>query len=226
MKKRTDSYPLYFAAAVKAYEVLASTAIDKLPVDLEKVCKHYNIRVYYFSQATEIIELFELQRFCDANNCFCFCPDGKTNLILVDDNLNKKEQRLMIAHELGHILMDHLTLYNTEISSGMKEYYEMEADMFALTLLAPIPILSAIKTPNKHYTSTICDIPWYVANVVHTLLQNYTYNNAYTQIAKYIIKLLQSFYDFIIQQTEVRTYGEACSYLYSCKFPRTSPRRI
>ena len=212
MKKRIDSsYPLYFAAAAKAYEVLCAVGIDSLPVDLERICKHYNIKVYSCSVATEIIELFELQNFCKTNDSFCFSPDDKTNLILINDKLGEKEQRLLIAHEIGHILMGHLGMFKYGTTSDMEHYYEMEAEAFAVSLLAPFPVLAELNMLNSHIIASLCNLPWYVARSVHSKLNSISYIKEYFRLRAYFRELLDTFGNFILQQTEEKADDKASS---------------
>ena len=106
------------------------------------------------------------QKFAELNNCtvddiiqFCESKDGcvyydiaqDRYLILCNqstcDNNNLGRQRWTCSHEIGHILCKHhnLSAFNNLSTSGLlppinNKDFELEADYFAATLLAPFPL--------------------------------------------------------------------------------------
>lgn len=74
----------------------------------------------------------------------------RNDIIYVDENLDKHEQKLVCAHELGHMLlhknsnalyMDSKTFFNTN-------KYELDANLFAVELLIPDEVI----LENYHFT--------------------------------------------------------------------------
>lgn len=55
--------------------------------------------------------------------------------------------RWIIAHELGHLFMNHFRDYPDQMSPGLRadSGLEAEADMFARNLLAPVPLVDVIR---------------------------------------------------------------------------------
>ena len=115
------------------------------------------------------------QHFAELNNCsveeviqICESKSGSTHydiatnryLILCNasflDNNNCGRQRWTLGHEIGHIVCNHhvISAYNKITSNGFSEItnpeYETEADYFAATLLAPLPLFKIlnIKSPS------------------------------------------------------------------------------
>ena len=90
-----------------------------LPVDPVIIAKKMGILVYYSD------DLDESSGFYDA----------ESKAILIAEHKNKTRQRFSIAHELGHIVLGHIT------SAQSRQHYsvpnEQAANRFAATLLMP-----------------------------------------------------------------------------------------
>lgn len=86
---------------------------------------------------------------------------SKEWIIIYDDTLEANESRLVIAHELGHILLGHEYKYAEQrfCRSDKKLASEREADMFALRILAPACILHELSAINASQIAELCAIP-------------------------------------------------------------------
>lgn len=126
-------------AATAAYRCLVHLQIDSLPVqpmELLKRCR--STRVMSLEQATETLGQTEaaLVRQLDVADAWTYCAelaDGRTRHIVVfRTDGNPARRRFSLAHELGHIVMQH---------HGRALWEEQEADVFASHLLCPQPLL-------------------------------------------------------------------------------------
>ena len=72
--------------------------------------------------------------------------DGGKKTIIVDQNLDKYQTNFTIAHELGHIVLGHVDLQKNKniMHLSLDDFWENQADEFALQLLVPQQILSSL----------------------------------------------------------------------------------
>lgn len=131
---------------------LLSCNINTIPIPLNKICKHYNIKIIAASTlSTKYLSDNELGA--------CFITQ-KQKYIVVQDTISKPLQRFTVAHEIGHILLNHLP--NTFITREQ----EIEAELFALCLLMPPYIIQNLNDINIIELCNFCQCP-------HTMLQKY-----------------------------------------------------
>ena len=94
------------------------------PVNLSIICDHLGIEVYAMP--------------CDAFGAIC-SGTGDIKFLTVNGKLPQGRFRFSIAHELGHILLNHEPLKH--ILERRKPDIERQADYFAAELLLPEPLL-------------------------------------------------------------------------------------
>lgn len=99
-------------------------------VDFNKVCKDYSIHVDTLAQ----VEALNDFKFPEGSTGFAVVKDGKS-VIFYDDTLPTYEQRYVVAHELGHILLGHLSHRNQALTTN-PDWCETEANIFAAVLMA------------------------------------------------------------------------------------------
>lgn len=124
-------YTKYQYSRNLAWEILLKERVRQLPVEIIPICKHMGIRVLRYSDMPTL-------RFNDGG---AFAEIGGKMYIFYDDTVSPERQRFTIAHELGHIIMQH---------SGAEDN-EAEANVFASRLLMPACVLYAceVKTVEK-----------------------------------------------------------------------------
>jgi Zn-dependent peptidase ImmA (M78 family) len=116
----------------KAREVLKETQIVSLPIDVNRLCKFYNIRVLYVDfSSMENKTKKEISGAIQRH-------DGKFT-ILVNDNDSEVRARFTIAHELGHYHLHMKDVPGKIITSFRRDQSprETEANQFAAELLMP-----------------------------------------------------------------------------------------
>ena len=122
----------------RVWEILIEQKIDKLPIDIIKICKNMDIDVIESSFKS------------------CSIDYHDKNIINFNEKIKKYEKvRFLIGHELGHIML------NQENESYSEK--EHEANLFARKLLVPLGIIynADINTPND--ICQLCNVSKIVA---------------------------------------------------------------
>lgn len=130
--------------------VLRFADIHTLPVNLSVILRAYQIRSLPLSAACEA----GLNIQCRDGRTICqYRSEGMQYLILYNDSHNEARMRWTIAHELGHIMLDHVTQNDTVL-----ERMEAEANYFALQLLAPLAVLDAMDAKSASEIQALCGL--------------------------------------------------------------------
>ena len=125
-------------------QVLSEVGIDRFPINLKQILRHYGIHLMSY-------EAYSARLECSLPVCFKqFGNDGATlakngkYLIVYNSQQSAKDRiRFTIAHELGHIILRHHDELGVDILQRMwveKNLYEVledEANCFARNLLCP-----------------------------------------------------------------------------------------
>lgn len=152
-----DYYGVYTACRDAAWRCLIDFDVRNLPVKLLSSAKRAGIHVVRNST------VHELERGESGASIF---HNGLWHIVY-DDSLELSEARMVLAHELGHILLGHEYKYseNRFGSGGKKLKSEREADMFASRLLAPACVLHELKVLDASKISELCLIPYAAASI-------------------------------------------------------------
>lgn len=150
MTESYQYYGVYRSCRDAAWRCCIDFGIDRLPVKLMAAARHMGIHVVRNSGVHELREgefgasIYNFDHW----------------VIVYDDSLPAEESRMVLAHELGHILMGHEYKYASRrfISSG-KQKSEHEADMFAIRLLAPACVLHELNVLDADGIAALCRIP-------------------------------------------------------------------
>ena len=133
-------YEYYKIARDKAWECLIETNINTLPVNLSQVIDYYNIKLKPFSSNDK-------QAFIENSTIF------------LNTQLIKTRARFTVAHELGHILLNHNnlahTIHNENDNKNIEEY---QANIFARCLLMPAIVLKEINCIEPQDIANICNV--------------------------------------------------------------------
>lgn len=147
-----DNYGIYASCRDAAWRFLIDFNICSLPVKLKNAAKMAGIRIVRNSDVNELRG--------NEVGASIFLPN-KEWVIVYDDALKANEARMVIAHELGHILLGHEYKYSEQrfACDGRKLKSEREADMFAMRILAPACVLHEIGALSTDKICAVCDIP-------------------------------------------------------------------
>lgn len=144
-------YGLYTKIRNITWNIFLDNHISSLPVDIVKIIQHYQITIIKNHEVCELkkdemaVSLFEH----NSNQWY---------IIYQNDTLSTADKRFLLAHELGHILLGHVSILGHPVRSNIKIREEKEADMFALRLLAPACVLAALNIHTAEQIMKLCNI--------------------------------------------------------------------
>ncbi|GAB7391608.1 ImmA/IrrE family metallo-endopeptidase [Lactococcus garvieae] len=233
----SDFVPHFDLAQNSAYNVLASSQLHELPINLKKLIRSYHIQLQSYTQFSKDlnISIEMVVKLCASDDgCIMKRSDG-TYLLLYNDLVNHIGRiRFTLAHEFGHfILKHHNETKDTIISRGnpfsrLKDQrydrFEQEANYFAKRLLAPIPLVD-------EYTSnfnTSFLTPKIISEIFGTskelagyIVQELNRRSKKTNIIRETHSLLNNFKEFVNNELHTK-YCTSCRsispipYQYCC----------
>lgn len=122
MKTNDTAEPRYKLAKAKATEVWKTLGQGKIPVQINDIVKALDIPV-----SEQDLNIYGIARL-HTNGTF---------YISFKKQMSTERKRFTVAHELGHIILEHIT-FTGESSQYSTISQEKEADCFAGNLLIPI----------------------------------------------------------------------------------------
>lgn len=149
------NYKDYQNARDAAWKILLDCGVDRLPVDLNDICKRLGVRVRRYADARGLSDT-ALQ--ADGLTFFSW---GKP-VILYNQDRSPMRIRFTVAHELGHLVLGHVapgrrTTINREPSPA-DDPIETAANQFAARLLAPACVLWGLDIHTSEEISELCHI--------------------------------------------------------------------
>lgn len=156
-----NNYKNYQQARDASWKILLDCGVDSLPVDVLDVARQLGVRVFSYEQGARIIRRHKLQRIADRTDGFTFAVCGSP-MVFFNAGSSRQRARFTIAHELGHICLNHLewnrpTVVNRE-PGPHDNPRETAANQFAARLLAPACVLWALDIHTSEDIARLCDI--------------------------------------------------------------------
>ena len=145
-------YKIYKGVRDSAWRCLADHDISSLPVDVMKIARLNKIPV----KKDSLVGILKPDE--QAKAYF----NGSKWIIIYDDSNDLLTNRFSIAHELGHIFLNHVSdyfKYKDVEDDGKKNKSEQQADMFAQRLLCPMSVLHHLDVTSPEEISKICLVP-------------------------------------------------------------------
>ena len=150
-------YEDYKKARNLSWEILLNAGISSLPVDLNQILKTLDINVFLYCDAD-----------FDADSPKLRCSDGFTTLVgykkaiyLNERKGTTQRRRFTMAHEIGHIVLDHpinpIIYRNSEVDENQSPT-EIQANIFARDLLMPAGVLAALHVTTVDEIMQICNV--------------------------------------------------------------------
>ena len=162
-------YSRYQAARDAAWRTLIRFDISSLPVDVEKIAKELRIDIQPWPDKTQTPVLFAL---LPENAAAASLRIDGVWRIFTKPNLPYSRYRFAVAHELGHLILQHKTvklkngvytfdgLENAgDILPEAEKESDTDADMFAIRLLAPACVLHSLQMHNQQAIAALCGLP-------------------------------------------------------------------
>lgn len=147
-----------------ALEALVYAGINHFPVDLHKIACKYQVKIITYSE-------LNLHSFCGevakADGFTTWLNDQQT-IFLNDTKGTLGRQRFILAHELGHVLLNHdftYTKYNHPNNFNNMTEIEACADMFAKELLMPIYLLEKFQITQVRDIAHTCMVSYPMAKL-------------------------------------------------------------
>ena len=156
-----NNYKNYQQARDASWKILLDCGVDSLPVDVLDVARQLGVRVFSYEQGARIIRRHKLQRIAERTDGFSFVVCGSP-IVFFKAGTSRQRARFTIAHELGHICLNHLewnrpTVVNRE-PGPHDNPRETAANQFAARLLAPACVLWALDIHTPEDIARLCDI--------------------------------------------------------------------
>lgn len=148
-------YKAYKNARDVAWQVLIDCNIVSLPIKFKAITEHFNVKIKDNADVNLLND----------NQLGCLALIKDNLYIILDRTVPIQRQRYTIAHEIGHIALNHNfkeTLLMREnknkevlIFSNIQEY---QAERFAMNLLTPACVLWGLNLRNAEDIAKICNI--------------------------------------------------------------------
>lgn len=140
------NYRDYQRSRDAAWKILLDCGVDRLPVEITQICRKLGVSVRLYVPT-------------DKNDGVSLIYEGEP-IILVSAKAPQARQRFTCAHELGHIILGHVGVYelrNREPATTDSPI-EQAANVFASRILAPACVLWGCGAFETEEISRLCNI--------------------------------------------------------------------
>lgn len=203
--KTLPKEPRYERANKIAYSLLQRFCITELPIDPFKILSDIGkIALIPYSKIMQDFgfTLNETVASLGTQDGHAqMKPEGNPYIIYYNDFAQVKERiNWTLAHELGHIALNHLNDFpelefcRSGLTDEQYTVLEKEADSFAGSLLSPLIVLKEIGVNSNHQIKSLCNISDEAAKHRFTSLIRYSKRKTFMD---YDIRLLSCFSDYI-----------------------------
>ena len=144
-----NPYRKYKEARDAAWRVLIDNDIRELPVSLVQIARNNGITIVKDSEA----------KMLSAGVSGMSILENGQWYIVYNDSENSGRRRFTIAHELGHIFLGHeLKGAHQRTFAKVRPQEEIDADTFAVRLLAPACVLWGLNLHTSEEIAEVCGI--------------------------------------------------------------------
>lgn len=193
-----NRFPNYNRATNAAYEILKKYAGPYPQIDIMGIifCKFPNIKTHTYSEMSKKFNI-PFYSFAPSEHGFSYYNHvAQKGNIFYNDTKDECIIRFTLAHELGHIVLGHVSSNDVD---------DKEANCFARNLLAPVPIRDEYRLQSINEICNCFDISEPAAGVVlrmnsndHYYISRENYNDvndrAYCYITGYTLSELYGYY--------------------------------
>ena len=150
-------YEIYKKARDLSWEILLKADITSLPVDLSKVLKAVDVKAILYCDAFFYADSPKLR----GSDGFVTKIGDKKAIYLNESKGTIQRRRFTLAHELGHIVLDHpinpIIYRNSEVDENQSPT-EIQANIFARDLLMPAGVLAKLHVTTVDEIMQICNV--------------------------------------------------------------------
>lgn len=157
------TYKDYQKSRDLVWKIILDMGFAELPIRVSEICKKLNISLLTYRGGKKIIDRYQLQKKAKQTDGFTLCANGRY-IILYNEQCSDQRNRFTIAHELGHILLKHITTDGVHITTINREPSprddpeEQQANVFAARLLAPACVLWGMHVSSAPQIAEVCQI--------------------------------------------------------------------
>ena len=146
------NYTNYQKSRDAAWQILIDFQIHSLTLKITDLCRALGIEV-------------KLAKIDSDSDGFTFMKNGVPVIILNANCSNTSRLRFTCAHELGHVILGHVGVYElvSREPSPRDNPIEQEANVFASRLLAPACVLWGCRVKSAEDIIKLCDISYAAA---------------------------------------------------------------
>lgn len=149
------NYKTYQNTRDAAWKILLDCGVDRLPVDLNNICRQLNVGVYRYADVKGLPEAALL-----ADGLLYF--QDNMPVILYDQDKPPARIRFTVAHELGHLILGHV-VPGEQVVVKREQWHtddpiETAANQFAARLLAPACVLWGLEAETPEQIARRCSI--------------------------------------------------------------------
>lgn len=166
--RKSEFYNDYKKARDKAWDILIKYNVSTLPVGMLNLCSQMGIYAASYEKAYKTIKAHDFEAHATNNDGFATIINGYY-FIFYDSTVQPRERlRFTLAHELGHIVLEHLFQENVSCRSGVTVWnrgevtepndFEKAANIFASRLLAPACVLWALNVHTPKEIAELCGL--------------------------------------------------------------------
>lgn len=157
-------YESYKKARDLSWEILLKADITSLPVDLSKVLKAVDVKAILYCDAFFDADSPRLR----GSDGFVTKIGGKKAIYLNEEKGTTQRRRFTMAHEIGHIVLDHpitpIIYRNSEVDENQSPT-EIQANIFARDLLMPAGVLAKLHVTTVDEIMRICNVSYTSAQI-------------------------------------------------------------
>ena len=177
-------YDRYQAARDAAWRTLLKFEVCSLPVNAEEIAARLGIEILTRPEG-------QAGACLPKSAAVTLRKDGRYR-VMMQKGLSYSRYRFALAHELGHIILQHpmtrladgsLTFTGLEnagdVMAEPKEDSDTDADMFAIRLLAPACVLHSLHVETREGIAALCGLPEGAAAMRADRMALLDYRNAY-----------------------------------------------
>ncbi len=161
-------YDAYKQARNKAWDILLKCEITELPVDIKFICRWLGVPCCSYEKGRKKLERLGLLEHTRETDGFTIYQSG-LYCIFYNGDKNKCPPgriRFTIAHELGHILLNHAMMPWKECAYSLinrepdprDDPVEQQANVFASRLLAPAGVLHELSVNTPEMIAQYCGL--------------------------------------------------------------------
>lgn len=152
---------LYEHSRNSAWQFLVRVGARQFPVKLAPICNSLHIRLRSYQTTSNLLERMGLSKLMTETEGFIYYANREYT-IFYDASRPVLEQRVTLAHELGHIALGHIEqgafMLENRMSMEENPLDEEAADAFAARLLAPACVLHFARITTAEQIEQTCQI--------------------------------------------------------------------